>query len=53
MEQQQPLVSTLNNPTATNVANGAIVPAAANGDVSVFGSHSADLIIDINGYFAP
>jgi uncharacterized repeat protein (TIGR03803 family) len=51
-DQQQPLVSTLNNPTATAVANGAIVPAAANGDVSVFGSQSTDLVIDINGYFA-
>ena len=51
-DQQQPYVSTLNNPTATAVANAAIVPAAANGDVSVFTSNSTDVIIDINGYFA-
>jgi len=52
-DQQQPFVSTLNNPTATVVANAAIVPAAANGDVSVFTYNSTDVIIDVNGYFAP
>lgn len=51
-DQSQPLVSTLNNPTATVVANGAIVPAAANGDISVFAYNSTDVIMDINGYFA-
>ncbi len=51
-DQQQPYVSTLNNPTATVVANAAIVPAAANGNVSVFTYNSTDVIIDINGYFA-
>jgi uncharacterized repeat protein (TIGR03803 family) len=51
-DQQQPVVSTLNNPTATAVANAAIVPAAANGDVSVFTLNSTDVIIDTNGYFA-
>jgi len=51
--QSQPLVSTLNNPTATVVANAAIVPAdPANGDVSVYTYDSTDVIIDINGYFA-
>lgn len=51
-DRQQPLVSTLNNVTATIVANAAIVPAAPNGDVSVYASNSTDLIIDVNGYFA-
>jgi uncharacterized repeat protein (TIGR03803 family) len=51
-DQQQPYVSTLNNPTGTVVANAAIVPAAANGDVSVFAYNSTDLVMDINGYFA-
>lgn len=51
-DQQQPYVSTLNNPTATVVANAAIVPAAANGDISVFTYNSTDVIIDVNGYFA-
>jgi hypothetical protein len=51
-DQGRPDVSTLNNPTATVVANAAIVTAAANGDVSVFAYNTTDLIIDINGYFA-
>jgi hypothetical protein len=34
------------------VANAAIVPAGANGDIDVYGYNSTDLIIDINGYFA-
>jgi len=52
--EEQPTVSTLNNPTATVVANAAIVPAdPTNGDVSVFTYNSTDVIIDVNGYFAP
>ena len=50
--QTQPVVSTLNNPTATVVANAAIVPAAPNGDIDVYAYNSTDLIMDINGYFA-
>ncbi len=50
--QQQPIVSTLNNPTATVVANAAIVQDAPNGHVSVFTENSTDVIIDINGYFS-
>jgi uncharacterized repeat protein (TIGR03803 family) len=50
--EQQPTVSTLNNPTATVVANAAVVPAdPTNGNVSVFTYNSTDVIIDINGYF--
>jgi len=49
----QPGVSTLNNPTATVVANAAIIPAGDNGGVSVYVSATTDLAIDINGYFAP
>lgn len=48
----QPTVSTLNNPTATVVANAAIVPAALDGDIDVYAYNSTDLIIDIDGYFA-
>jgi len=57
--QGQPTVSTLNDfSTATPtlgwvVANAAIVPAGTNGAVSVFTSDVSDVIIDINGYFAP
>jgi hypothetical protein len=47
-----PAVSTLNNPTATVVANAAIVPAGTGGDVKVYTSSRTDLLIDINGYFA-
>ena len=35
------------------VANAAIVPAGTNGSVSVFVSDTSDVIIDVNGYFAP
>ena len=51
--QTQPGVSTLNAPTGTIVANAAIVPAGASGDIDVFASNNTDLVIDINGYFAP
>jgi YVTN family beta-propeller protein len=50
--QTQPVVSTLNNPTATVVANAAIVPAAPDGDIDVYAFNTTDLIIDIDGYFA-
>ncbi|MBZ5524080.1 MAG: DUF11 domain-containing protein [Acidobacteriia bacterium] len=49
----QPLVSTLNALTGAVTANAAIVPAGANGDISVFVTNSTDLVIDIDGYFAP
>lgn len=51
--QTQPLVSTLNAPTGTVTANAAIVPAGTNGDISVFVTNDSNLVIDINGYFAP
>lgn len=49
----QPVVSTLNNPTGTTVANAAIVPAGQDGKVAVYAYNTTDLLIDINGYFAP
>ncbi len=48
----QPVVSTLNNPAATAVANAAIVGAGQNGDIDVYASDPTDLVIDIDGYFA-
>ncbi|MFL6466137.1 MAG: BACON domain-containing protein [Bryobacteraceae bacterium] len=51
--QARPVVSTLNAPTGTITANAAIVPAGDNGDLSVYVTNDTDLIIDINGYFAP
>ena len=50
--ESQPAVSTLNNPTATVVANAAIVGAGTNGEISVYPYNTTDLLIDINGYFA-
>ncbi|HEX3153857.1 MAG TPA: hypothetical protein VHV32_04490 [Candidatus Angelobacter sp.] len=52
-DQPQPLVSTLNANLGGVTANAAIVPAAANGDISVFVSNPSDVVIDVNGYFAP
>ena len=52
-EQPQNPVSTLNNPTGTNVANAAIVPAGTDGDITVYPSNDTNLLIDIDGYFAP
>jgi Domain of unknown function (DUF2341) len=49
----QPLVSTLNAPPGIVTANAAIVPAGVNGAISVFATQATDLVIDINGYFAP
>ena len=52
-DRQQPLVSTLNSYSGTITANASIVPAASNGDISAFVSNDSDLIVDVNGYFAP
>ena len=51
--QTQPGVSTLNAPTGAVTANAVIVPASSNGNIDVYASDSTDVIIDINGYFAP
>ncbi len=48
----QPYVSTLNNPTATVVANAAIVPAGTGGGIATYAFNDTDLIVDVNGYFA-
>ena len=50
--ESQPVVSTLNNPTATVVANAAIVPAGTAGAIDVYAYDTTDLLIDIDGYFA-
>ncbi|MBZ5636521.1 MAG: hypothetical protein LAO55_25640 [Acidobacteriia bacterium] len=51
--QAQPLVASLNDTTGTIAANAVVVPAGTNGDVSVFTTDATDLVIDVNGYFAP
>jgi hypothetical protein len=43
----------LNDPTGTVTANAVVVPAGTSGAVNVFTTDSTDLVIDINGYFAP
>jgi hypothetical protein len=48
----QPVVSTLNNPKATVVANAAIVPAGIGGAIAIYPDQDTDLVGDINGYFA-
>ena len=49
----QPNVSTLNSLDGVVVANAAIVPAGANGAISVYVTNQTHVILDINGYFAP
>ncbi len=49
--QPQPNASTLNSWQGIVVANAVIVPAGANGAVSVYVSNDSDVILDINGYF--
>jgi hypothetical protein len=51
--QTKPLAASLNASTNTVTANAAIVPAGNNGSVDVFASAATDLVIDMNGYFAP
>jgi len=49
----QPFVSTLNSIDASVVANAAIVPASADGSIQIYVTNPTDVILDINGYFAP
>jgi len=51
--QSKPLVASLNDPTGTVLSNAVIVPAGVSGDVSVYSTDATDLVIDIDGYFAP
>jgi len=51
--QAQPLVSTLNASTGAVTANAAIVPAGTSGSISIYVTDAADVVLDVNGYFAP
>ena len=51
--ETRPLVSTLNDIPGQIIANAAIVPAGTGGDIAVYPTNDTDLVIDINGYFAP
>ncbi len=47
----QPTVSTMNSLDGRVKANAAIVPAGAAGSVNVYLSNTANVVIDVNGYF--
>ncbi len=51
--ESRPIVSTLNDPTGTVEANAAIAPAGTGGNINVYVTDATDLVVDINGYFAP
>ncbi|MFZ0792867.1 MAG: hypothetical protein WAM65_03790, partial [Candidatus Korobacteraceae bacterium] len=52
--ETQPVVSTLNDNTGTIVANAAIVPAGSESATAFYAhSNSTNLLVDVNGYFAP
>jgi hypothetical protein len=48
----EPPVSTLNSYNGQVVANAAIVPAGTNGAIAIHVTDPADVLFDINGYFA-
>ncbi len=50
--QPMPYVSTLNANEGHVVANGAIVTAGINGEVSIYVTGATDVFLDVNGYFA-
>ncbi len=51
--EDQPAVSTLNSLDGRIKANAAIVPAGYQGDVTVYVTNTTNVILDIDGYFAP
>jgi hypothetical protein len=54
--QDQPLASILNAPTGTVTANAATIQAGTDmsgNNIDVYAFNDTDLLIDVNGYFAP
>jgi uncharacterized repeat protein (TIGR03803 family) len=51
--QSQPGISTLNSLDGRVKANAAIVPAGVSGGVNVSVSNTANVVLDIDGYFTP
>jgi hypothetical protein len=49
----QPNISNINSPQGRVLANSMVIPSGTQGAVDVFAYNNTDLIIDINGYFAP
>lgn len=50
-DRDRPLASTLNSPVGQIIANAALVRSSPNGEVSIYVTDSADVILDVNGYF--
>jgi hypothetical protein len=48
-----PVVSTMNDATGTVEANAAITPAGTGGSIEAYVTQTTNLVVDINGYFAP
>ncbi len=48
-----PLASVLNATTNTVTANAAITQAGTSGSITLYVNDDSDMIVDINGYFAP
>src|ERR1019366_7271863 len=51
--QGQPLVATLNSLDGRIKADAAIVPAGDQGAISIYVTNTTNVVLDINGYFAP
>lgn len=49
----QPNVSQINSPSGRVLANTVIVPASSDGSLDLYPFDNTDVIVDINGYFAP
>lgn len=49
--QARPQVSTLNSLDGRVTPNAAIIPAGANGGVSIYATDATNVILDLNGYF--
>jgi len=49
----RPNISNMNAFFGYAVANSGIIPASSNGSINVFALDATNLIIDVNGYFAP
>ncbi len=51
--QPRPGVSTLNSADGRVKANAVVIPAGSNGAISIFVTDTADIVVDVNGYFVP
>jgi hypothetical protein len=51
--QAQPPTATLSAVTGTVTANAALVEAGADVTINVYASNDTDLVVDVDGYFAP